>query len=56
MNYFRTGFSSFAEFKREGMNVSDRLGKEELELLRALEADDEFMDPDRSDSYKSPWE
>ena len=36
MSYYRTGFSSFAEFKREANFGSDRLGKEELELLREL--------------------
>ncbi len=56
MSYFRTGFSSFDEFKREGMNGSDRLGKEELELLQALEQDDDFFDPDRAKKYRSPWD
>jgi len=56
MSYFRSTFTSFAEFQREGMNGSDRLGKEELELLRALEQDDDFCDPDRAQKYKSPWD
>ncbi len=56
MSYYRTGFSSFAEFKREGMYGGDRLGKEELELLKALEAEDDFLDPDREQKYRSPWE
>jgi len=56
MSYYRTGFSSFAEFKREGMVGGDHLGKEELELLRALEQDDDFFDPDREKKYRSPWD
>ena len=56
MSYYRTGFSSFAEFKREGMFGADRLEKEELELLAELEADDDFFDPDRAKKYRSPWD
>lgn len=56
MSYFRSAFTSFAEFKREEMSGGDQLGKEELELLRALEQDDDFCDPDRAQKYKSPWD
>jgi hypothetical protein len=56
MSYYRSGFSSYAEFKREANFGSDRLGKEELELLRALEQDDDFFDPDRDKKYRSPWD
>lgn len=45
MSYFRTGFNSFEEFQREGMFGGDTLGKEELELLRELEAEDDFDKP-----------
>lgn len=52
MAYFRTGFASFEEFQREG-NFSSELGKDELELLRDLEADEEF---DRPRRYRDEWE
>lgn len=42
MSYFRTRFTSFEEFQREGLLGGESLGKEELELLRDLEEDDEF--------------
>jgi hypothetical protein len=54
MSYFRTQYSSFEEFCREGLHGGEVLGKEELELLRELEEDDEFDRPRRR--RKSPWD
>jgi hypothetical protein len=47
LSYFRTRFTSFEEFQREGLLGGESLGKEELELLRDLEDDDEFDRPPR---------
>lgn len=55
MSYFRTGYTSFEEFQREGLSQGDTLGKEELELLRALEEDDDFDRPPRR-KRMSRWE
>ena len=44
MSYFRHRYSSFEEFQREGLNGGERLGKEELELLDELEAEDLFAE------------
>lgn len=52
MSYFRTRFTSFEEFQREG-NFGHELGKDELELLRELEADDEF---DRPRRRRNEWD
>lgn len=44
--YFRTGYRTYQEFQREALGGSysqhESLGKEELDLLDDLEADDEF--------------
>lgn len=44
--FFRTGYTTFQEFQREALSGSyshhESLGKEELELLEELEADDHF--------------
>ncbi|MCH9685430.1 MAG: hypothetical protein K0V04_28615 [Deltaproteobacteria bacterium] len=44
--YYRTGYTTFQEFQREALSGScshhESLGKEELELLQELEADDLF--------------
>lgn len=42
MSYFRTRFTSFQEFQREANFQHEELGKDELELLRELEDDDNF--------------
>jgi hypothetical protein len=52
LSYFRTHFTSFEEFQREGLLGGESLGKEELELLRDLEEDDEF---DRLPRGRSDW-
>lgn len=54
MSYFRTGFSSFEEFQREGFFGTDSLGKEEIELLRDLEDDDDFDRPRHG--RRSDWD
>ncbi|NVB42080.1 hypothetical protein G6O69_29930 [Pseudenhygromyxa sp. WMMC2535] len=42
--YFRQRFSSFEEFQREAFDYGDReLGKDELELLEDLEAEEELF-------------
>lgn len=45
-NFFRTGYTSFQEFQREALSGPyshhESLGKEELELLEELEADELF--------------
>jgi hypothetical protein len=48
MSYYRTGFTSFEEFKREAL-LSDReeLGKDELELLYELDDSDNLVRPTR---------
>jgi len=53
MSYFRTRFTSFEEFQREGFFGSDVLGKEELELLHDLEDEEDFDRPRRK---KSNWD
>jgi hypothetical protein len=45
MSYFRHQYQSFEEFVREGLFDGEILGKEELELLEEIEADDEFDRP-----------
>lgn len=44
--YFRTGYATFQEFQREALGGSsshhESLGKEELELLEELEAEELF--------------
>ena len=46
MSYFRYGYRSFEEFQREAFIDGPELGKEELELLRELEMeDDPFKEP-----------
>ncbi len=42
MSYFRTRFRSFEEFQREVSYHREELGKDELELLRELEDEDNF--------------
>ena len=44
VSYFRHRYSSFEEFQREGLHGGERLGKEELELLEELEAEDLFAE------------
>lgn len=52
MSYYRRHFSSFQEFQREGLAGAGghiaELGKDEYELLRALEDDDNFDQRPRS--------
>ena len=51
--YFRRRFSSFEEFQRESFDYGDReLGKDELELIEQLEAEDDFFaGPNRRDRW-----
>ncbi len=54
MSYFRTRFRSFEEFQRDALSHRQELGKDELELLRELEEEDEFdRHPRRRRNY---WE
>ncbi len=53
MSYFRTRFSSFEEFNREGIDFGGDLGKDELELLEDLEDDDSA--PYRPRRRRSSW-
>lgn len=55
MSYFRNSFASFQEFQREGLPGGETLGREELEMLRELESDDDFETPRRL-RYLSPWD
>lgn len=55
MSYFRTRFNSFEEFQREGLLGGESLGKEELELLRELEEDDDFDRAPRR-GYRRDWD
>ena len=54
MSYYRHRFSSIEEFRREGLFSGDSLGKEELELLEALEDEDQFDSPKRR--RRSQWD
>ena len=56
MSYFRTRYNSFEEFQREASWGGDRLGKEELELLEELQADDEFDRRPRNRRRRSAWD
>lgn len=57
MSYFRTGYSNFQEFMREGLHHGGEfLGKEELELLRELEEEDEFDRAPSRRRRRSPWD
>jgi hypothetical protein len=47
VSYYRHRYSSFEEFQREGLQGGERLGKEELELLEELEAEDLFAERSR---------
>ncbi|MCA9693268.1 MAG: hypothetical protein R3A51_18815 [Nannocystaceae bacterium] len=40
MSYFRHRYSTFEEFQREALFHREDLGKDELELLQAMEDDD----------------
>ena len=46
MSYYRQHFTSFQEFQREGLSGASahvsELGKDEYELLRLLEEDEDF--------------
>ena len=50
MSYFRNSYNNFQEFQRESFydHRQPELGKEELDLLRELEADDDFWVKPRS--------
>lgn len=54
--YYRTGYTTFQEFQREALSGShshhESLGKEELELLEELEADELFDQAPR----RSRWD
>lgn len=46
MSYYRTGFTSFEEFKREALfGDREELGKDELELLYELDDSDNLVRP-----------
>ena len=47
MSYFRYGYTSFEEFQREALHEAPELGKEEIELLRELELDDDYGEAPR---------
>lgn len=55
--YFRTGYQTYQEFQREALggpySQHESLGKEELDLLDDLEADDLF---DQSPRRGSRWD
>jgi hypothetical protein len=55
--YFRTGYQSYQEFQREALGGShchhESLGKEELDLLDELEADELF---DQKPRRSSRWD
>jgi len=55
--YYRSGYATFQEFQREALSGSschhESLGKEELELLAELEAEDMF---DRRPPRRSRWD
>ncbi|MEM9462176.1 MAG: hypothetical protein AAGF11_48930 [Myxococcota bacterium] len=57
--YFRTGYNTFQEFQREALSGSyshhESLGKEELELLEELEADEQFDERPRR-RPRSRWD
>ncbi len=55
MSYFRTGYRSFQEFQREAFAELPSLGKEELELLRELEDDDDVY-AHRPRRRRSVWD
>ncbi len=59
MTYFRTGYTTFKEFQREALvgtySHHESLGKEELELLQELEADELFDQRPRR-PVKSRWD
>jgi hypothetical protein len=52
--YFRTGYTTYQEFQREALGGScsqhESLGKDELDLLDDLEADDHFDEQPRRSS------
>jgi hypothetical protein len=55
--YFRTGYMSYQEFQREALSgpssYHESLGKEELDLLDDLEADDLF---DQTPRRRGRWD
>ena len=54
--YFRRRFSSFEEFQRESFEFGEpELGKDELELIEALEDADDFFFRSRR-RRKSVWD
>ncbi len=59
MSYYRTGYNTFQEFQREALSGSyshhESLGKEELELLEELEAE-EFFDRRPRRPRRSRWD
>ena len=58
-SYFRSGYNSFQDFQREALRGSfshhESLGKEELELLEELDADEHFDQRPRR-SLRSRWD
>ena len=52
--YFRTGYQTYQEFQREALGGShshhESLGKDELDLLEDLEADERFDERPRRSS------
>ena len=56
MSYFRNSYNSFEEFQREASWGGERLGKEELELLEELQAEDDFDKRPRNGRRRSVWD
>ncbi|MEE9386692.1 MAG: hypothetical protein V3V08_25025 [Nannocystaceae bacterium] len=54
MSYYRSAFTSFEEFQREALAEPPHLGKDELELLEAIDAADNF--DQRADGRANWWE
>ena len=56
MSYFRRRFSSFEEFQREAFFEGDELGKDEIELLQELEAEEDLFDVITRRRRRAPWD
>jgi len=56
LSYYRNSYTTFAEFQRESSWGDERLGKEELELLDELQAEDDFDKEPRARRRRSVWD
>lgn len=54
MTYYRRRFSSFQEFQREALHGQE-LGKEELELLEEMEAEEDLFDVVTRSRRRRTW-